>query len=519
MGDGICPGNTPWKAMSNTLLRTSALILFLAGALAVPLFSPEENGIDDIELDEEKYFAPNPEALPNVKGVTDIRGEVKDYKYRIGNIVPRECDASFSLKVSYKNGAPTLHVVLKSTDAKLEKGKAIKKPKLAKLVDIAVDYKIEGTGWLTKWTVNEKGTLDLVLSIHVDAEIAYDKKTKTWKIDKDQISLQPQGEFELDAQGWLSALINPAFDVVFNDFVMNGLARTVKWYLPKMSHQLPEYVQDAIDSHFEESPETELKLNGQLSWFLPTTDGKGTKLLQFFWGKSPSKTPSPTPTPTKIPKLAKNVLALPVAFSDTNETNNYDYEIGNIIPHRVDVKLDVELRTDDGTPELHVRLGGTTGKVATLDVDVDYFVEQHTFPYFKDSGTVVLMLDTRMGVVLQLLKQAEGEYSWKLKDKPPPGAIKMDAEMQLKDSKLAPLLNPILRFLFNDWLEQQLADYAAAHICPDIPKYIPQQYTNLYGSLLAKAAEGKIHFNANIDLKIPRKSTTVYLQDRLAQQL
>ena len=110
-------------------------------------------------------------------------------------------------------------------------------------------------------------------------------------------------------------------------------------------------------------------------------------------------------------------------------------------------------------------------------------------------------------------------FAWKLKGDPPPDAIKLNLEMELKNSKLSRIVNPILKVLFHDWLEKKLSWYISTRVCPDIPTYIPQQYTDLYGQLLAKAAESKIHFRANADLAIPRDPTTVYLQDRLEQQL
>ena len=41
-----------------------------------------------------------------------LAGKIEGYEYRIANIVPRECDATFSLQLSGKGGVPKLRVLV-----------------------------------------------------------------------------------------------------------------------------------------------------------------------------------------------------------------------------------------------------------------------------------------------------------------------------------------------------------------------------------------------------------------------
>jgi hypothetical protein len=60
---------------------------------------------------------------------------------------------------------------------------------------------------------------------------------------------------------------------------------------------------------------------------------------------------------------------------------------------------------------------------------------------------------------------------------------------------------------------------AGRYFLPTIPSYLPQHYRMLLKEIIAKSAKNNMRFSGNIDLSIPRSPTTVYLQDRLQQQL
>ena len=57
------------------------------------------------------------------------------------------------------------------------------------------------------------------------------------------------------------------------------------------------------------------------------------------------------------------------------------------------------------------------------------------------------------------------------------------------------------------------------YFLPTIPAYLPEHYRMLLKEIIAKSAKNNMHFAGNIDLSIPRSPTTVYLQDRLQEQL
>lgn len=505
--------------------------------MAVPVVRDEgslalQDGAAELELP-----SPSKEALPNIVGLTDIRGKTKDgeYRYRIGNIVPRQCDTGFGLQVSGQGGIPKLRVTVSNSKARLVKGERIVNPESAKLFDMSVDYHVHQTSdsiWNPLDGIKEKGTLDLVLEVHVDAEISWDKQSKRWTIDKDAISLKPDGEFKFASHSsnhqWLTWMINPALNLVFNDYVERSLVVAIKAFLPeKLPITLPKYIQDSIVEHFDRSPQSEMTFNGQLSWFLPVLQG-GTELLQWPWSpakdeKELKKAAVAEAAPTT--HLKKNVLAIPISFKDHNDQNDYDFEIGNLVPHRMNVEVDAQLHHSADGPEVTARLSATCKsskaekciEPAKVDIDVDYWVKCESIKcgYFKDSGTVVLTVDTRMAVTL-VLKDINGKNQWALKALPPKGAMMMDAEMKLKDSSLAVVVNPILKFLFNDWLEQKLIDYVAAKMLPKVPEYIPQQYTDLVAGPLRHMSKSKFHMRSNVDCTIPRDSATVYLEDRLA---
>lgn len=517
----------------------SLILISFTVTLAVPVLDDDQGPravlLQDRDPEIPKYkFKQNPEALPNVPGLTDITGTATQgnnvYVYRIGNIVPREADTSFGLKMSGKDEVPKLRVQLASTAARLENGKRVENSAAAKLFDLAVDYKIkqQNCGWLDLVCVNETGTLNLVLSMHVDAEISWDKESKKWTLTKDQISLKTDGLFKFTTDSWWANwIVNPALSFVFNDYVTNGLMKSVKFFLPeKLPLSLPKYIQDSIQGHFEASPDSVFSFNGQMSWFLPMLKAtETTELVQFGWLDTQKQdTPAPVEPAPATPHLKENLLAMPVSFKDHNDTNSYDFELGNIVPHIMNVEVDAQLHEGSSGPELTVRLSATCPhsssaeectKPAKVHIELDYWVKQLTLPYFSDSGTVILTLDTGMAVTLIL----DDKKQWKLKALPSAGDFTMDAEMEIKDSRLSALVNPILKFLFNDWIEQKLVDYVAAKVLPKIGTYIPQEYTELLAGPLIKMSTSKFHLRTNVDVSVPKATETVYLQDKLMLDL
>lgn len=503
---------------------------------------PFESEVADMIFDTKK------EALPNVKGWTEFEGRTGRIDWKIGNIVPRSMNANVGFHASSENGVPTIRLVVSDKDTKLSNGAPAKSDvESAKLCDIALDYFIKGNGLISGVFIDYKGTIDIVLQMKVDATIKWDASTRKWKMDGDQITFAPAGKIDFGVDSIIfSWFVQTPIDIVLSDFVTSKIPSVVSAWIPEqMSFGLPEHVRDMIENHFGTNAGTTLSINGEASWFLPV-DGKygdfstqqslrkeqregassesSTALVQqheqwsWFHG---GPTSNPTPSPTFDTMFTPNPLALPVFYKDLDGQGSNDYEVTNVVPHVANFQLVSSLVESNGRPQISVTFGASChqhdvscgNKPARIELDVDYYFKHH-MTGFNDKGTVKIELDTAFKASLDMKHDGTWELSQNEEVE-----LHVDGEMKLEDSRWSAIVNPALKLFFNDQLEGLLAGYIKTHFMPTIPSYLPQHYTMLLEDIIRASSKNNMKVATNVNLNIPRKSTTLYLQDRLQQQL
>jgi len=502
---------------------------------------PFESEVADMIFDTKK------EALPNVKGWTEFEGRTGRIDWKIGNIVPRSMNANVGFHASSENGVPTIRLVVSDKDTKLSNGAPARSDvESAKLCDIAVDYFIKGNGLISGVFIDYKGTIDIVLQMKVDATIKWDASTRKWRMDGDQITFAPAGKIDFGVDSIIfNWFVQTPIDVVLSDFVTSKIPSVVSAWIPEqMSFGLPEHVRDMIENHFGTNAGTTLSVNGEASWFLPV-DGKygdfskqqslkaqqestssesSTALVQqherwsWFHG---GPTSNPTPGPTFDTMFTPNPLALPVFYKDLDGQGSNDYEVTNVVPHVANFQLVSSLVESNGRPQISVTFGASChqqdascgNKPARIELDVDYYFKHH-MTGFNDKGTVKIELDTAFKASLDM----KHDGTWELSQNEDV-ELHVDGEMKLEDSRWSAIVNPALKLFFNDQLEGLLAGYIKTHFMPTIPSYLPEHYTMLLEDIIRASSKNNMKVATNVNLNIPRKSTTLYLQDRLQQQL
>jgi len=478
---------------------------------------------------DDKVFLPKKDALPNIKGWTEFKGRSGSLDWRIGNIIPRAMDASVGFKAWSENGVPKIRITMSDSNTQLSAKENVRSlVETARLVDMSIDYFIKGNSWVSGKLIDSFGTTDIVILMKVDATISYDVKTRSWKLDKDAISFKPGGNIDFGSQSFIFNLfVDSTLDAVLSDFVTITMVNIFKKWIPEqLSFALPASIRNMIENHLVgPAASTVLALNGQASWFLPVNEYKGTTTdLQAGWAWfQGGPTPNPTRAPTFDTMFAPNPLALPIFYKDLDGQGSSDYEVTNIVPHVANFQLDVRLvqNLKNMKPQLAIVLSGTcAAKDATcvstpakLELDVDYYFKHHA-TRFTDKGTAKVSLALAFKAALEM--NPDGQWALNTDDNI---VMTIDGEMKLENSRWAAILNPALRLFFNDQLEILLASFVKTYFLPTIPSYLPQHYRMLLKEIIAKSAKNNMHFAGNIDLSIPRSPTTVYLQDRLQDQL
>jgi hypothetical protein len=478
---------------------------------------------------DDKVFLVKKDALPNIKGWTEFKGTSGSLDWKIGNIIPRAMDANVGFKAWSENGVPKIRITMSDTNTQLSAKENVRSlVETARLVDVSIDYFIKGNSWIGGKLVDTSGTTDIVILMKVDATIAYDATTKMWKMDKDAISFKPGGNIDFGAQNFIFNLfVDSTLDAVLSDFVTVTMVNIFKKWIPEqMAFALPASIRNMIENHLVgPTASTVLALNGQARWFLPVNEYKGTTTdLQAGWAWfQGGPTPNPTRAPTFDTMFKPNPLALPVFYKDLDGTGTSDYEVTNVVPHVANFQLVVKLiqNLKNMKPQLAIVLSGTcaaknetcVSTPAKLELDVDYYFKHH-LTRFTDKGTAKIALSVAFNAALEM--NPDGKWALNTDDKI---TMAIDGEMKLENSRWAAIVNPALKLFFNDQLELLLASFIKTYFLPTIPSYLPEHYRMLLKEIIAKSAKNNMHFAGNIDLSIPRSPTTVYLQDRLQEQL